>query len=155
VAILRSCLERIPLILKRNTYPPSENSRHLADFQGTLELTRDFGPRKIALVIGPDGLFINGSKQLAALAVRHAMPAISQFREFPAVGGLMSYGTDLKDAYRVVGVYTGRVLNGVKPAELPVQQSRKVEFVINLKTTKALGLEAPPTLLARADEVIE
>ena len=107
------------------------------------------------LVIGTDGFFITQSEQLATLTVRHAVPAIFPYHEFTAAGGLMSYGVSNRDLYRLVGVYTGRILRGEKPAELPVQQVTKVELAINLKTAKALGIEVPATLLARADEVIE
>jgi putative tryptophan/tyrosine transport system substrate-binding protein len=108
------------------------------------------------LVIGTDALFISQSERLAALSVRHAVPAIFQFRAFAAAGGLMSYGEgSIADFYRQSGVYTGRILKGEKPTDLPVQQSTKVELIINLKTTKALGLTFPLSLLGRADEAIE
>jgi putative ABC transport system substrate-binding protein len=107
------------------------------------------------LVISPDPLFVARTKQLAALTVRHAVPAVFEYREFATAGGLMSYGSDLRDAYRLVGLYVGRILKGDKPADLPVQQVVKVELIVNLKTAKALGLTIPETLLATADEVIQ
>ena len=107
------------------------------------------------LVITADTFFSGKHAEVAALASRHAMPTISPYREFVTAGGLMSYGGSVTELYRLVGVYTGRVLNGDKPADLPVQQVTKVDLVINLKTAKELGLDIPPTLLARADEVIE
>jgi putative tryptophan/tyrosine transport system substrate-binding protein len=111
--------------------------------------------RSVPLVVSSDNLFTDRPVRLVALAARHAIPTIFPYRWFAAVGGLMSYGPDLADAYRLVGTYAGRILNGAKPADLPVQQVVKVELVINLKTAKALGIEVPPSLLARADEVIE
>jgi putative tryptophan/tyrosine transport system substrate-binding protein len=111
--------------------------------------------RADALVIGPDSLFTSLREQLGTLTARDAMPAISPYREFTLAGGLMSYGTDTTNMYRLVGAYTARVLKGQKPADLPVQQVTKLELVINAKTAKAFGLTVPETLLATADEVIE
>jgi putative tryptophan/tyrosine transport system substrate-binding protein len=108
-----------------------------------------------ALVIGPDNLFTIHKEQLAKLTVRHAMPAVYQYREFAAAGGLMSYGTSETEYYRLVGTYAGRVLKGDKPADLPVQQSTKVELFLNLRIAKALGITVPLPLSGRADEVIE
>jgi putative ABC transport system substrate-binding protein len=124
---------------------------------------RDFDPafttlvrqRAGALVIGTDGFFVGQSERLAALTVRHAVPAIFQNREFAAAGGLMSYAGSDTDANRLMGVYTRRILKGEKPADLPVQQSTKVELIINLKTAKALGLTVPLIMQTTADEVIE
>jgi len=111
--------------------------------------------RSVPLVVSSDNLFTDRPVRLAVLAARHAIPAICPYREFAAAGGLMSYGTDLADAYRVVGAYAGKILKGAKPTDLPVHQAVKVQLVINLKTAKALGLGVPATVLARADEVIE
>ena len=107
------------------------------------------------LVIGTDSFFNTQKEHLAALSVRHRVPTVHQYREFARAGGLMSYGTDTSDLSRQVGVYTGRILKGDKPAELPVQQASKVEMVVNLKAAKMMGLTIPLPLLARADEVIE
>jgi putative ABC transport system substrate-binding protein len=108
-----------------------------------------------ALAICNDGLFISRREQLAALALRHGVPAIFQHREFAVSGGLMSYGGSLAEGYRQLGIYASLILKGAKPSELPVQQSAKIELIINLNTAKALGLTLPITLLGRADEVIE
>jgi putative ABC transport system substrate-binding protein len=111
--------------------------------------------RADALVVGGDSFLTNRRLQVTTLATRYAIPTVSNLREFAETGGLMTYGTSLAEVYRQLGAYAGRILKGDKPAELPVVQSTKFEFIINLITAKALGLEVPSTLLARADEVIE
>ena len=111
--------------------------------------------RAAGLVIGTDTFFSSRLEQLAALSVRHAVPTIYHFREFAAAGGLIAYGGSLAEAFRGTGVYTGRILKGEKPADLPVQQVTRVELYINLKTAKALGLDIPLPLIGRADELIE
>jgi putative tryptophan/tyrosine transport system substrate-binding protein len=106
-------------------------------------------------VIAADSFFTARREQLGQLALRHRVPAIYQSRDFAEAGGAMSYGGSIADGFRLVGIYTGRILKGEKPADLPVQQTTKAELIVNLKTAKALGLGVPPSLLARADEVIE
>jgi putative ABC transport system substrate-binding protein len=111
--------------------------------------------RADAVIVLGAAFFLSRRDQIIALAAKHGLPAIYQVPDFVAAGGLMSYGASIRDAYRLVGVYTGKILHGAKPADLPVQQSTKLELIINLKTAKALGLTVPLTLQARADEVIE
>jgi putative ABC transport system substrate-binding protein len=124
-----------------------------AEFDATFT---DFSQRRIgSLLITSDPIFNGQPAKLVAFATRHALPTVSALRDFAVAGALASYGTSITDAIRLVGEYTGRVLNGEKPASLPIQQSTKVELIVNLKTAKELGLTVPQTLLARADEVIE
>jgi putative tryptophan/tyrosine transport system substrate-binding protein len=111
--------------------------------------------RASALMISADGFFTSHTEQLAALAVRHAIPAIYSRRGFATAGGLLAYGPDITESYRLAGIYTGRILKGDKPADLPVQQATKVELIINLKAAKTLGINVPLPILGRADEVIE
>jgi putative ABC transport system substrate-binding protein len=143
----------------QDLYAPVSSVLHIVhasndrDFDAVFE--RLIQLRVGALVIGPDNLFTSHSGELAKLTVRHEMPAIYEFREFAAAGGLMSYGSSETEYYRLVGTYPARVLKGDKPADLPVQQSTKVELFLNLKTAKALGITVPLPLSGRADEVFE
>jgi putative tryptophan/tyrosine transport system substrate-binding protein len=129
------------------------NATTESDFDGVFARLIQLGVG--GLVIGTDSLFASRNEQLAGLALRHMVPTIYQSRDFVVAGGLLSYGTDFRETYRLAGNYIGRVLKGEKPADLPVQQATKVEFYINLKTAKALGLTMPAALQARADEMIE
>ena len=129
------------------------NASNESDFTGIFAKLIQLGAG--GLVVGGGSFFSGHEEQLAALTVRHAVPAASEHREFAAAGGLLSYGTSLSDAYRLAGVYAARVLKGEKPADLPVQQSTKVELFLNLKTAKALGITVPLPLSGRADELIE
>jgi ABC-type uncharacterized transport system substrate-binding protein len=132
---------------------------HVLNASSDEEIQTAFGALRglqvAGLVIGSDQFFNSRSGQLASLALRHSLPAIYQYREFTAAGGLISYGASLADAFQLAGVYTGRILSGERPADLPVQQSTKVELSIDLKTARALGLTVPPGLPVAADEVIE
>jgi putative tryptophan/tyrosine transport system substrate-binding protein len=129
------------------------NASTESDFEGVFANVRQL--RAGGLVIATEALFTTHSEQLAALAMRHAVPAIYKGREFAAAGGLLSYGSDITESYRLAGIYTGRILKGEKPADLPVQQATKIELYINLKTAGALAVTIPLPLLGRADEVIE
>jgi putative ABC transport system substrate-binding protein len=129
------------------------NAKDQDEIDASFQNLIDQGAR--AIVIGAESIFLYQRGQIAALAARLAIPAIAQWREYPSAGGLMSYGTNLLDAYRLTAIYVARILKGERPGDMPVQQSTKFDFVINLKTAKALGLTIPDALLALADEVIE
>jgi putative ABC transport system substrate-binding protein len=138
-----------PLGLRLDVLRAATDAEIAAAFAGFAQLKAG------VLVIGADALFNSKSQLLAELSLRHAVPAIYQYGEFTDAGGLISYGGSIRESYRWAGVYAGRILKGVKPADLPVQQSIKVELIVNLKTAKALGVTVPLSLLGRADQVIE
>jgi len=127
------------------------NTASESDFDATFATL--IQQRAAALLVAGDALFTGRLDRLISLVLQHLVPTVYFSREFAVAGGLISYGTSLPDAYRHVGVYVGRILNGAKPADLPVQRAVKVDLIVNLKTAKALNLTVPPTLLARADEV--
>lgn len=128
---------------------------HILNASTELEIDAAFRVQADALLIAPDSFFIGRSVQLVALAARHAVPTVYPFREFAAAGGLLSYGASVPDLYRQIGVYTGKILQGAKPADMPVLEPTKFELVINFKTAKALNLVIPSGVVAIADEVIE
>jgi putative ABC transport system substrate-binding protein len=129
------------------------NATNDADFDGVFAKLIELGAGGLVVVAGP--YFTSRAAILAALTLRHAVPTVFQNREFAAAGGLLGYGSDSTESYRLTGVYAGRILKGDKPADLPVQQAAKVELYINLRTARAFGLTVPLPLLGRADEVIE
>jgi putative ABC transport system substrate-binding protein len=139
----------VPLGLKIHVLPAFTDAEIDAAFAGFAQLNAG------ALVIGADALFNSKSRLLAELSLRYAVPAIYQYSEFADAGGLLSYGGSIKESYRWAGIYTGRILKGERPADLPVQQTTTVELIVNLKTAKALGISVPLPLLGRADKVIE
>jgi ABC-type uncharacterized transport system substrate-binding protein len=129
-------------------------ARNASDFDEAFKAASDVHADAV-IIASADPLFGSRAEQLGELALRHRLPAIHQFRRFAVAGGLASYGGDFLNSYRQVGIYTGRILKGEKPADLPVQQSTKLELILNLRTAKTLGLSIPQSLLATADEVIE
>ena len=149
-AVTRDVMAAAPVIGLQIDVVQASDSRELETAFGML-----VGNKTDALVVGPDAFFLSRRLQLAQLAARHAIPSVYNVREYTEAGGLMSYGTSMTAAYHQVGIYTGKILKGAQPNDLPVVQPTKFELVINLKTAKALSLTVPPTLLARADEVIE